>query len=120
MEIAYWIVAGLLALFYVYAGGLKLLRSKEQLAPTMGWVDTVPMRQVRLIGLIEVLGAVGLTLPPLIDIAASLALLAAIGLLVLQVFALRLHLSRGETDDIWLNVTLVALAAIAIGLATQW
>jgi hypothetical protein len=43
MELAYWIVAGALAVFYVYSGVLKLVRSKEQLAPMMHWVDTVPM-----------------------------------------------------------------------------
>jgi hypothetical protein len=31
--VAYWIVAGLLALFYLYAGGLKVLRSPDQLRP---------------------------------------------------------------------------------------
>ena len=50
MVVAYWIVAGLLAVFMLYAGGLKVSRGKEQLAPMMGWVDTVPMPMVRLIG----------------------------------------------------------------------
>jgi hypothetical protein len=50
MTVAYWIVAALLALFYLYSGGLKVLRSPDQLRPMMGWIDTVPLRLVRTIG----------------------------------------------------------------------
>lgn len=73
MEIAYWIVAGLLAAFYLYAGGKKAVQSQERLAPMMGWVDTVPMGLVRVIGTVEILGAAGLVLPPLTGIAPVLA-----------------------------------------------
>ena len=47
MNIAYWIVAGLLALFYVYAGTLKVIRSRDQLRPMMAWVDRIPLPAVR-------------------------------------------------------------------------
>jgi hypothetical protein len=44
MVVAYWIVAGLLAAFYLYSGGIKIARSQEQLAPMMAWAGTaVPM-----------------------------------------------------------------------------
>lgn len=77
MSVAYWIIASLLALFYLYAGGIKVVRSKDQLRPMMGWIDAVPLRLVRTIGVLEVLGALGLILPPLIGIAAGLALAGA-------------------------------------------
>ncbi|MFC8730895.1 DoxX family protein [Luteimicrobium sp. NPDC057192] len=120
MEIAYWVLAGVLAVFYLYSGLLKLVRSKEQLAPMMGWVDTVPMPAVRLIGAAEVLGAVGLVLPPLTGVAPALAVVAAVGLVVLQVFATALHLARGETRQIGLNLALLVLAAVEVWLATIW
>ena len=120
MEIAYWIVAGLLGLFYLYAGGKKIVQSKEQLAPMMGWVDTVPMPAVRAIGAVEVLGVAGLVLPPLTGVAPALALVAALGFLVLQVLATGLHLSRGEAGVTWLNMVLIALAALTAWLATTW
>ncbi|MBW5249026.1 DoxX family protein [Streptomyces poriferorum] len=120
MEIAYWIVAGVLAAFYLYAGGKKAVQSQEQLAPMMGWVDTVPMGLVRVIGTVEILGAAGLVLPPLTGIAPVLALMAALGLLVLQVLAGALHLSRGEAKETGLNAALIALAAGAVWLATTW
>lgn len=120
MEIAYWIVAGLLAAFYLFAGGKKLVQSKERLAPMMGWVDTIPMPVVRGIGAVEVLGAIGLILPPLTGVAPVLALVAAIGFAVLQVLAGGVHLSRGERKETGLNVVLVALAVVAAWLATAW
>ena len=120
MTVAYWIVASLLALFYLYAGGLKVLRSPDQLRPMMGWIDTVPLRLVRSIGVLEVLGALGLILPPLTGIASALALAAAIGFVLIQVGGISLHLSRGEAKMIGLNVGLLVLAGVEIWLATVW
>ncbi|GAA4104798.1 DoxX family protein [Actinomadura miaoliensis] len=119
MNVAYWIVAGLLALFYLYAGGKKVVQSREQLRPMMAWVDGMPMRAVRAIGVIEVLGAIGLILPPLTGIAPGLALAAAVGFVVLQFGAIRVHLSRGDRQ-IALNLTLVLTAAVTVWLATTW
>lgn len=118
MLIAYWIVAGLLAVFYLYSGGIKLLRSKDALRPMMGWVDDLPFAAVRLIGLLEVLGAIGLILPPLTGILPGLALAAAIGLVVVQVAAGIVHLRRRE--PVWMNLVLAILAAVAVWLATVW
>ena len=120
MTVAYWLVASLLALFYLYAGGLKVLRSPDQLRPMMGWVDTVPLRLVRAVGVLEVLGALGLILPPLAGVAAGLALAAAAGLALIQVGAISLHLRRGEAKLIGLNIALLALAGVAIWLSTSW
>jgi hypothetical protein len=86
----------------------------------MGWIDTVPLRLVRTIGVLEVLGALGLILPPLTGIAPALAIAAAIGLVLLQVGGISLHLSRGEAKMIGLNVALLVLAGVEIWLATVW
>lgn len=120
MGLAYWIAAALLALLYLYSGGIKVVRSKDQLRPMMGWIDTVPLRLVRTIGVLEVLGALGLVLPPMTGVTPGLALEAAIGLVLIQVGAIWLHLSRGEAKMIGFNVVLLALAGVAIWLATTW
>jgi hypothetical protein len=120
MKVAYWVVAGLLALLFLYAGGIKVLRSKDQLRPMMGWIDAVPLRLVRAIGVLEVLGALGLILPPLTGVAQGLALAAAVGLALIQVGAISLHLSRGEAKLIGLNVGLLALAGAAVWLSITW
>jgi hypothetical protein len=118
--IAYWIVAVLLGVFYLYAGGKKLAQGREQLASMMGWVDTVPMPVVRLIGVVEILGLLGLALPPLTGIAPALAVAAAVGFVILQILATGLHLSRGETKVIGLNIVLILLAGVAAWLATTF
>ena len=120
MTVAYWIIAALLAVLYLYSGGLKVLRSPDQLRPMMGWIDTMPLRLVRVIGVLEVLGALGLILPPLTGVAVAVALAAAIGLGLIQVGAISLHLRRGEVKLIGLNVALLVLAAVEIWLATVW
>jgi hypothetical protein len=120
MELAYWIVAGLLAVFYLYAGGMKVARSREQLLPMMGWVDRVPMPLVRTIGALEILGAAGLLLPPLTGIAPGLAIAAAAGLVLIQVGGIAVHLSRGEARLIGLNIALLVAAAVTVWLGTTW
>jgi hypothetical protein len=120
MRVAFWIVAALLAVFYLFSGVTKVARSKDQLRPMMGWVDSVPLWFLRTIGVLEVLGAVGLILPPLTGIAPGLALAAAAGLALVQIGATALHLSRGEAKVVPLNIVLLALAVVAIWLSTTW
>ncbi|MET9862230.1 DoxX family protein [Streptomyces smyrnaeus] len=118
MNIAYWIVAGLLACFYAYAGTLKVIRSRDQLRPMMAWVDRIPLPALRALGAVEILGATGLILPPLTGIAPSLATAAAIGFVLLQTGAIAVHLT-GEDRRIALNAGLTVTAAVAIWLATR-
>lgn len=120
MVVGYWIVAGLLALLYLYAGAKKIAQSQEQLAPMMGWVDTVPMPVVRFIGAVEIVGAAGLILPPATGIVPGLAIAAAVGFVVLQVLAGGLHLSRREVKESSFNLVLIVLAVAAAWLATAF
>ncbi|MCU1479900.1 MAG: hypothetical protein JWQ19_686 [Subtercola sp.] len=120
MEIAYWIVAGVLAVFYLYSGGMKIARNRAQLQPMMKWVETASMPAVKVIGILEVLAAIGLILPPLTGIAPWLALAAAVGLVLVQIGAIILHLARKEARQLGLNVALLVLAGVAVWLATVW
>jgi DoxX-like family len=117
MDVAFWIVASLLALLYLYSGGLKVVRSREQLQPMMEWVDTAPMAGVRAVGAVELVGAVGLILPAATGIAPWLAFAAAAGFVVLQAGAIPVHLRRGDRQ-IGLNVGLLVAAGVAAWLAT--
>ncbi|MFJ8811216.1 DoxX family protein [Streptomyces sp. NPDC102490] len=119
MTVAYWIAAGLLAAFYLYGGAVKVVRSREGLRPMMAWVDSTPMPAVRAVGVVEVLGAAGLVLPPLTGVAPWLALAAAVGFVVLQIGATAVHLRLGDRQ-VALNLTLLAAAALTAWLATAW
>jgi hypothetical protein len=76
VKVAYWVIAGLLAAVYGFSGVKKLVQSQDQLRPMMGWVDTMPMSRIRMIGLLEVLGTVGVIVPPLSGIAPGMAVAA--------------------------------------------
>ncbi|MFD4322552.1 hypothetical protein [Streptomyces sp. NPDC058548] len=64
------------------------------------------------------MGALGPHRPSLTGIAVWLA--AAVGLVLVQIGSLALHLFRGEFRDIWLDIVLLALAAVTVWLATTW
>ena len=117
MIIAYWIVAGLLAAVYVFVGGLKLVRSNAQLeAGGMHWVRGTNPALVKLVGLVEVVGAAGLILPPLFTTAAFLAPLAAIGLILVQAVAIGIHMQMRDLKGLPINITLLLLAFVAAWL----
>jgi uncharacterized membrane protein YphA (DoxX/SURF4 family) len=110
MNVALWIAAALLALAFLAAGITKLSQPKEKLARNMAWVDDFSSGPVKLIGLLEVLGAVGLILPGITGIAPILVPLAATGLAVIMIGAIVVHARRGEKQPIAANVVLLLLA----------
>jgi hypothetical protein len=115
MTIAEWIVSGLLALANLASGVLKLSRSKESLAPQSPWVNDFTGTQVKLIGALEVLAAIGLIVPPLTGILPWLAIAAAAGLIVLQIVAITVHIRRKE-NKLVINFAIIVLAAVVIVL----
>ncbi|CAB4564325.1 unannotated protein [freshwater metagenome] len=118
MTIAYWITAGLLAFVYFMSGGMKVVRNKEALlASGQNWVKNVNPAMPKIVGLLEVLGAVGVIVPPLVGIAVILAPAAAIGLALVQVVAIVVHVRLGETKQLAVNVVLLALAVSVAVLA---
>ena len=110
MNIALWIVAGILALAFLAAGLMKVSQPKEKLAASMGWVDDFSPGTVKFIGTMEILGAIGLILPAATGIAPVLTPLAATGLAITMVLAAIVHGRRGEPQMIIVNAVLLALA----------
>src|SRR5437867_5371882 len=83
MNVALWIVQGLLAALFLFAGGAKLLLPLDQMAGPValpGWF-------LRFLGVAEVLGALGLVLPGLLRIRPGLTPLAAAGLVIIMIGA---------------------------------
>ncbi|CAM5280443.1 hypothetical protein GCM10010329_78770 [Streptomyces spiroverticillatus] len=112
MNVALWIVAGVLALAFALVGLMKVAKPKEELASGgMPWVGDFSSGVVKALGAVEVLAAIGLVLPPLVDIAPVLVPLAATGLAVTMAGAAVVHARRKEGSAIGLNVVLLALAA---------
>ena len=111
MDLTLWIAQILLALMFTATGLMKTLRSREALATVQPWVDDVPQPVVRLAGVAEILGALGLVLPAVAGIAVTLVPVAAVGLMAVMVGAVVVHARRGETQAIVVNVALLAVAA---------
>lgn len=110
MNIALWIVAGVLALAFLAAGLMKVSQPKEKLAASMGWVNDFSPGTVKFIGTMEILGAIGLILPAATGIAPVLTPLAATGLAVTMILAAIVHGRRREPQMILVNAVLLALA----------
>lgn len=120
MEIALWVVSAILAVIYVLAGATKAFRPRAVLIPRMPWASDFSDLTVKLIGIAEMLGALGLVLPRLTGVATELTPLAATGLVIVQVLAIGVHVRRGETGMLPLNVGLLAGALfVAIIRFTQ-
>lgn len=110
MNTALWIAQVLLAIVFVFSGLSKLLRSHEQLAQQMAYVNDFSPNAIRAIGVAEVLGAAGVVLPALTDILPWLTPAAAIGLALVMLGAMATHFRRQEYAMIAINVVLLALA----------
>ena len=114
MNIALWIVQGLLAVAFLGAGGMKLTQPKEKLATNMAWVEDFSQSTIRVIGLLEVLGAIGLILPMALSILPVLTGIAAVGLVLTMIGAAITHIRRGEMPMLVPPAILGLLAAFVV------
>jgi DoxX-like protein len=102
-----WIVQGLLAALFLFAGVMKLVMPLEQLVGPV----SLPGTFVRFIGLVEVLGAFGLILPSLLRIRPGLTPLAAAGLVIIMVGAVVITLMGGDLAPAVIPLVVGLLAA---------
>ncbi|PKQ36267.1 MAG: DoxX family protein [Actinobacteria bacterium HGW-Actinobacteria-11] len=109
MEIALWIVSGILAVTYLAAGTMKTFVPKERLT-SLPWTKEYSVGTVKFIGMAELLGGLGLVLPWLTGIAPVLTPLAASGLFLVQILAMVHHLRHNEAKSVPINIVLLLLA----------
>ena len=83
MNVALWIVQGLLAALFLFSGGMKLVLPIEKMQDPVA----LPGLFLRFIGVCELLGGIGLILPSLLRIRPGLTPLAAAGLVVIMIGA---------------------------------
>jgi uncharacterized membrane protein len=114
VNVALWIAAALLALAFGAAGLMKITGRREQMLERMPWVADFSQGQVKAIGVVEVLGALGLILPAVAGIAPLLVPLAAAGLAVTSVLAAVMHLRRGDGVASIVPVTVLFVLAVFV------
>ena len=112
MNTVVWIAQALLAVAMLGAGAMKLSKSKAELqaSGSMDWTEDFPEPQIKGIGTLEVLAALGLILPALLDIAPVLVGVAAVGVVLLMLGAAATHLRRKEGQMVPVNLVIAAIA----------
>ena len=114
MNLALWLVAGLLAVAFLVAGVGKLIMPKEKIAATGAasrWVEDFSPGSLKAIATLELLAVVGLILPAALNIAPVLVPLAALGLVMLMVGAVITRIRRHEARFMAGNLVLLAMAS---------
>lgn len=104
MNVALWIIQALLALLFLFAGGVKLILPIEEMTKQM----PMPGLFLRFIGVCEVLGGLGLILPGLLRIRPALTPLAAAGLVIIMIGAVAITVKSGMISS--------ALFPLVVGL----
>jgi hypothetical protein len=96
MNLALWIAQGLVGFAMLAAGGLKLITPRVKLVEKLKWAASWTDTNVKLLGLAEVFGAVGLIVPLLAGFLPILTPIAAVCLLILMAGAVKTHLDLKE------------------------
>ena len=111
MEIAVWIVSGLLAFAFLVGGIVRFVvpASTYGTWPNQQWITAVPRTGIVAISVAEILGAIGLVVPRLTGILPILTPLAAAGLALIMVGALVFHIRRRERPNVPVAVVLIVL-----------
>jgi uncharacterized membrane protein YphA (DoxX/SURF4 family) len=111
-SISLWTLQVVLALMFLFAGGIKLILPIQVLLAQMPL--PLPELFVRFIATAEVAGALGLILPGLLRIRPMLTPLAALGLVLDMIGATAYNLISGQ---IGAAVTTVVLGLICLAIA---
>jgi uncharacterized membrane protein YphA (DoxX/SURF4 family) len=104
MNIVLWIVQTLLALLFLFTGGMKLIMPIEEMTQQI----PMPGLFLRFIGVCEVLGGLGLVLPWLLSIRPGLTPLAAAGLVIIMIGATVITIVTGPIA--------ISLVPLAVGI----
>lgn len=89
---------------------MKLAKSPAELAAMWPWAGEVSPALVKLTGIADLLGGLGLILPSLLRIKPALTSAAALGIVVLMICASVFHILRGEASQIGFNLVVAVLA----------
>lgn len=106
---ALWAAQLVLAFFLLFGAYMKLAAPAEEVARMMVWAGQYPNLKT-FTGIVDLLGGLGILLPALTRIQPRLTVLAALGIIALQVLAFGFHASRGEWPATPFNVILLVLA----------
>jgi DoxX-like protein len=113
VNLALWIAAGLLAAVALAGGISKTFLPKAKLAAANGgeWTAGASVGFVKILGVLELLAAVGLILPAVVDIAPVMVPVTAVCWVLLMIGAMITHGRLGQSKLVMLNLVYLVLAA---------
>src|SRR5258706_15522502 len=109
MNVVLWIIQVLLALLFLFGGGVKLVLPIEEMTKQIA----MPGLFLRFIGVCEVLGGLGLILPGIFRLKTGLTPLAAAGLTIIMIGATAISLKLGFSAAVFPLVTGILCALVA-------
>lgn len=112
MNLTLWIIQILLAAAFAAAGIVKVVMSGEKIRASYFGMEPW---LIRLLGVVEVLGAIGVILPRVTGIAPALTPLAAVGLALIMTGALVILLRRKE-----FGLLAVPAVFLVLSVAVAW
>jgi uncharacterized membrane protein len=118
MTLAVWLLSALVALAVFASGLLKIAVPRTSLAKRMKWAATWSDANVKLLGVVEVLGAIGLIVPAATGILPMLTPIAAIGIAVLMAAAVKVQIDLREPIAPALVLCVACLGIAAARLAS--
>lgn len=110
MNIALWIAQFFLAFSLFYSGGTKAFVPMDVLAAQWPSIGALAPPMVRLLGVIDMLGAIGLIVPAILRIKPALTVIAAWGVVLLMVCAIVFHIQHKETAQVGVNLLFGSIA----------
>lgn len=109
IHVTLWVAQVTLAALFI-TGSIMKFQPIETISAMMPWTGQVPAWIVRLLGLIDLLAAVGLILPSLLRMKPQVTTWTALGIIALMFSAIIFHVSRGEASVIGVNIISAIIA----------
>lgn len=118
MHIALWIAAGFLSVAFLVAGLMKVTTPRPEIAEKgMTYVEDFSDAQIKAIGILEVLGAIGLVVPAFVPGLTLLVPIAATALLVVMICGIVVHVRRSEP---FTSALVLGLLCVVVAVGRFW
>ena len=118
MNILVWIAQILLVVIFLLTGVPKLFMPiNDLIAQGMLWMEDFPVWQIRVIGILETLAILGLTLPYIIkQLPKLLVPLASAGLALTMIGAIFTHIVRGDPTMSIVVTSIIFLLCVFVAI----
>lgn len=112
MNTALWIIQALLAIFFIMPGLGKIRKSKEEHIKDGHLKASDSIIPIRILGILELLGCIGIILPWLTGICSVLTPVAAICFAIIMASGLMLHTIKRDFKMLSLLLIVLVLSAV--------